>query len=191
MQLPEQYLPVPLKPEKWEDIPGYEGMYQMSSLFRVRSFDRELFKNGKKVGFKKGRVLKIQRNSDGYSQIRCYNDGQFKNQKLHTLIAKKYHSNPHNKPEVNHINGVKYNFHPINLEWNTRSENVQHAFDTGLMKPLKRGTHYNCKLVLDTATGIFYDCIRSAAESKNIPYTVLAYRLSESCKFNNTTFIYV
>lgn len=59
---------------------------------------------------------------------------------VHRLLAKTFIPNPHNKPQVNHINGVKGDNRIENLEWVTHSENCKHAFDTGLKVSVK-GEH--------------------------------------------------
>ena len=51
---------------------------------------------------------------------------------VHRLLAIHYIPNPQGKEQVNHIDGNKYNNDLSNLEWVTRSENVKHAYDTGL-----------------------------------------------------------
>ena len=56
---------------------------------------------------------------------------------LHRIIAENYMPNPHNKAEVNHINGIKTDNRPSNLEWATRKENAKHAYQTNLMPGIK------------------------------------------------------
>lgn len=74
-----------------------------------------------------GRLVKNQ-NHEGYLRSAIHGK-DFLN---HRLVAKEWCPNPDSKPEVNHKDGIKSNNYYKNLEWSTRSENVQHSFDTGL-----------------------------------------------------------
>lgn len=60
--------------EEWKDIKGYEGIYQVSDLGRVRSLDR-LSANRRKL---KGKILKLFKKPDGYLQVGLCKDGKEK-----------------------------------------------------------------------------------------------------------------
>lgn len=68
------------------------------------------------------------------------------NHSYHRIIADCFIPNPHNKPDINHINGVKTDNRVENLEWCTRSENVIHAYQTGLEKHVVGINHHRSKL---------------------------------------------
>ena len=68
------------------------------------------------------------------------------NHSYHRIIADCFIPNPHNKPDINHINGVKTDNRVENLEWCTRSENVIHAYQTGLEKHVVGVNHHSSKL---------------------------------------------
>lgn len=108
--------------EIFKDIQGYEGVYQVSNLGNVKSY-----KN------KDGKILIPSPNNYGYQRVglRCNNR---KLCSVHRLVAEAFISNPENKKEVNHINGIKTDNRVQNLEWSTHSENIIHAHKTGLIK---------------------------------------------------------
>lgn len=57
-----------------------------------------------------------------------------KTYRIHRLVAIHFIDNPQNKPQVNHKDCNKRNNHYSNLEWSTRNENMQHAFDNNLLR---------------------------------------------------------
>ena len=79
---------------------------------------------------------KALRNSrDGYMVVNLYHNGIESKKRVHRLVAETYIPNPDNKPDVNHKDGNKHNNSVGNLEWVTKSENMIHAYQTGLNKP--------------------------------------------------------
>jgi len=67
------------------------------------------------------------------------NDGKYCTMKIHKVVCLAFYGERGDNMEVNHINGIKTDNRPSNLEYCTHSQNCQHSFDTGLQLP-KRGT---------------------------------------------------
>lgn len=120
--------------EIWKDVTGYEGLYQVSSMGRVRSVMRVVSKTNctQKLN---GKILSLTTNSHGYIAVSLHKNKKRKTMKLHRLVAIEFVVNKYNKQYINHIDGNKTNNMPSNLEWATPSENNQHAYDTGLKSP--------------------------------------------------------
>ena len=135
--------------EKWYDIPEFEGLYQMSNHFRLKSLSRRINCGYGKTRVINERILTINY-CDRYPTISLWRNNKGVTTRIHVIIAKVFIPNPENKPEVNHKNGDKLNFSIDNLEWNTKSENMQHAFDTGLHKPHGLAGELNPKSKLTT-----------------------------------------
>lgn len=136
--------------EIWKDIKGYEGLYQISNLGRVKSLPRAY----RCVFSTKEIIMKPSTNIAGYLQINLNSEGNLKNYKIHRLVAEAFIPNPENKPQVNHIDEDKTNNLASNLEWVTAKENNNH------------GTR-NCRISKSVAcsNGIIYSSITEAAQS--------------------------
>ena len=106
-----------------KDILGYEGLYSITNDGRVFSTQSNRFLSNKP---------QFMRGMPWYKGYVLVKNGVKESVSGHVLVANAFISNPSNKPQVNHIDGNKQNNHVSNLEWCTVSENIQHAFDTGL-----------------------------------------------------------
>ena len=114
------------KREEWRSIKGYDG-YEVSNLGQVRSLDRVVKGINNKDRPIKGVVLRAAY-SRGYPSVSLCNKTK-RTITVHRLVATAFIDNPENKDQVNHINGVKDDNRLVNLEWVTRSENIQHSYN--------------------------------------------------------------
>lgn len=108
--------------EEWRPINGFEGLYEISSYGRVKSFKSH----------PSGKILKTSLDSNGYPKISLSKNGAKKDATVHRLVAETYLPRVDGKTCVNHIDGNKANNRLDNLEWCTYSENIKHALRTGL-----------------------------------------------------------
>lgn len=124
--------------EIWRCIKDYEDSYQISNFGRVKSFFDE-----------KPRIIKANKVPEGYLRVRLYKNSVSKNHFIHRLVAQTFIPNIENKPQVNHINGIKTDNRVENLEWMTSEENINHAFKLGLSKAIKGSKNSSSKLTPD------------------------------------------
>ena len=113
--------------EKWLDVVGYEGLYQVSNFGRVKSLPRETTS---------GRVLKPHINKrNGYVYITLSRENKQEEKRVHILVANAFIGANQEGLQVNHKDGNKTNNNVTNLEYCTQSENMKHAYAVGLEKP--------------------------------------------------------
>lgn len=139
--------------EEWRDVVGFEGFYQVSSLGRVRSLDR--YVDGKMVNgrilrsLKRGRILTQKIDRYGYPCVVLCKSGDRFDITAHRLVAIAFVHGNFEGAQVNHIDGVKTNNIPSNLEFCTSRENTVHAFAIGLQKGRKGIAHHAAVLTED------------------------------------------
>lgn len=101
--------------EVWRDVKGFEGLYQVSNMGRVKILARI-----DKWGYKrKERMVKSSLSASGYLQINLYKNGKHCVTRAHRLVAQAFIPNPNNYPIINHKDEVRTNNKVSNLEWCT------------------------------------------------------------------------
>jgi hypothetical protein len=116
-----------LENEVWVDIIGYEGLYRISDLGRVMSLAGQKTRKNGVVSSKKEKIVKSHIMKNGYLNVCISKNGTPKSHLIHRIVAEHFIPNPENKKEVNHKNKVRSDARKVNLEWNTRIENVHHS----------------------------------------------------------------
>lgn len=117
--------------EKWKPIKGYDGLYEVSNLGRVKSLHQR--------GKEKDRILAPIEMDIGYCKVTLYNKFKKEQKYIHRLVAEAFIPNPKNLKVINHINANKKDNNVDNLEWCTQKHNMQQAFNMGLVRNSQRG----------------------------------------------------
>lgn len=137
--------------EIWRDIEGYEGLYQVSSLGRVKLLDYR--HTGKE------RIMKVRRNN-GYLIVGLCRDGKQKTFKVHRLVATAFISNPENLPQINHKDEDKTNNIVENLEWCSAKYNCNYGIHNKKISEMQTNHPNKSKKVLCIETGKIYPSTR-------------------------------
>lgn len=104
--------------EIWRDVPGWDGVYQISNMGRMKSFKVD----------PSGKVMSLRNKTGDYIRVVLQKHGRKpKTVLVHRLVAKVFIPNPLNLPVVNHKDCDKQNNSVSNLEWCTNSYNVRHS----------------------------------------------------------------
>ena len=113
--------------EEWRTIEGYEGLYEVSNLGRVRSLDMYVKCGYGNYRLHKGKVLSPTKDTNGYLRVVLSCNGKHKSITVHRLVAQTFILNPDNLPEVNHKDEDKTNNNVDNLEWCNRKYNINYG----------------------------------------------------------------
>lgn len=183
--------------EEWRDVEGYEGLYQVSNMGRVKSLVRE-FKssNGKGteyVGRTKMRILKAGFNGDGYLQVALCRNGECKYVKVHKLVAKAFVPNTENKPTIDHINTIRHDNRACNLRYFTWKEQIaenkitkerqRKAASEWGKKNIKKAIKSNERKVRCITTNKTFNSVKEGAEF----YKIDPRRISDWCRNKRNT----
>lgn len=117
---------------EWRDIPGYEGLYQVSSDGQVKRLEAIVQrKNGSGLSNREHLLAPRVKNS-GYLFVSLSKSNKRQNAYIHHLVAYAFVGARPDGYDINHVDGNKLNNAAINLEYVTRTENMRHAREKGL-----------------------------------------------------------
>ena len=106
--------------EVWNPVVGYEGLYEVSNLGRVR-------------GLQRGKILKQRTDKDGYMRVTLFKEGKRKDKRAHRVVIQAFVGEHPEGMETRHLDGDRTNNNINNLQWGTSSENT--------MDTVKHGRH--------------------------------------------------
>lgn len=188
--------------EQWYKIPGYDG-YLINNLGNVKST---------KMGTDK--LLK-QCLCNGYYGVTLYKNGKRNHISVHRLMCMTFIPNPLNKPQVDHINGIKTDNRIENLHWVTSKENCNNPLR--IEKFMGKNNHFygkthteearlkmsinNCRLsgkdnpaarqVINLTTGQVFDTIKQAGQSINLSDNAIRNSINRNHKCGGYKWAYV
>ncbi|WP_169805944.1 HNH endonuclease [Azohydromonas lata] len=158
-------------------VPGYEGFYEVDDEGNVFSLDRLIVSDHPTQKLKPIRGHKMEASSDrrGYPTVYLSAHGKAKTHRVHRLVMLAFEPRVDAEElDVNHKDGIKTHNSRLNLEWCTRSENVRHAYVTGLSRSATTGKfgalHHNAVAVIgcDKKSGkrmVEFDSLASAGRA--------------------------
>ena len=155
--------------EKWIDIAGYEGRYQVSNTGKVRSLARTRKGKFQSICPVKERILKQNTDKDGYKEVALCTDGKLKYFRVHRLVALAFIPNPQNLPLINHKDENPANNIAENLEWCTCSYNTSYS-NYKVSHPV-------------ICNGVRYPSIRALSRAINSDCKGIRYRLQKGGVF--------
>lgn len=116
------------KNEEWKDITDYEGSYLVSNYGRIKSLERKI-----RNRIFKEKIMKLEKNLDGYLRVDLYQNGKNKHKKVHRLVAREFLNDYNDKLCINHkdenkcnnlINNLEVCNYSYNINYGTRNKRV-------------------------------------------------------------------
>ena len=159
--------------EEWRPVKGYEGLYEVSNMGRVKSLHRS-----------KAIILKQGMAHNGYMKVGLCKNGTYNTKQVHRLVATAFIRNPNNYPEVNHKDCNKKNNTVDNLEWCTRGYNVRHACRNGRIN----GNPQKKSVILYKRYGE-YKSITEAAKALGVPLGTLSTAIHRNTSIHGFTVV--
>ena len=160
--------------ETWKDVRGYEGLYEVSDLGRIRSLGRTVPSKNGSTQRKRVRILVQEINMNGYCRVRLFDkDGHARHCQVHRLVLEAF-SGPSDL-QVNHINEIKTDNRLTNLEYCTPKENCNHGKRNQTISQKRKGNYYRgvVQMTLEgEEVGTYSSRIEAARQTGIRPVTI-------------------
>lgn len=186
--------------EEWRDIAGYEGIYQVSNMGRIRSLDRRVTSRPGRTRIARGQIRKPSI-VNGYPHIILRGHGHEDNRLVHRLVAEAFIEPVEGKNCVDHINGNKADNRVENLRWVTIGENNHLMYEQGLVDLEKRRMHgVNTIKKFGTPTpkkavirndGVIFESVTAAAKAIGVSQGSVSSAIKRDGKCKGYTFKFV
>ena len=156
--------------EIWKPVIGYEGIYEISNLGRIRSVDRIITDiNGIERRYK-GVILSPCDSSNGYNVVYLRNNNIRSRKYVHRLVAEAFIDNPNNFNYINHIDLNKKNNRYDNLEWCTQKYNVNYSLERMCKQRRKYRKSNTGEKYITFKNGLYQVCIVRKDQCKIYKY---------------------
>lgn len=169
--------------EEWRDVVGYEGLYQVSSLGRVKGVARKVNRNGHTLSVPE-RLLSQSDNTNGYLRVNLSNGNHVKRAFVHRLVAEAFVDNPKGCKYIDHLDSNRHNNRPDNLVWCTQSENIAAAYSRGRRKYVPMSKEARARVTKKIAKpvvrsdGKIYPSVTSAARDLGVTMAMVSHVLN-------------
>lgn len=173
--------------EEWRDIAGYEGLYQVSNLGRVKGMARRIQRNGHTVAIPE-RTLNQTNNSNGYLRVNLSKDNHVKHAFVHRLVAAAFVDNPDGCRYVDHLDSDRHNNRADNLVWCTQGENISASYKRGrrtyipMSQEARERTNRRVSKRVVRSDGKIYPSVTSAARDLGVTMPMVSHVLCGRAK---------
>lgn len=164
--------------EEWRPIPGFSGLYEVSSEGRVRSLPRKTA-----TGLLGGRHLKPESTRNGYLRVTLSADGRARRLLLHRLVLMAFAGSATPEQECRHLDGDRTNCRRSNLTWGSRSENARDRVIHGTQVDT-RGERHGMTRLLDAEAIDIVRCRRRGMKLSEIAQR-FSISIATACRISN------
>jgi len=181
-----------MKDEVWKSVVGFEGIYEVSNLSRVRSVDRfvEYRSDAKKSGgkFIRGVLMSPRKNRSGHWNVSLARNNKYVKRCIHRIMAEAHIPNPNDLPCALHIDDDKNNNHISNIYWGTHAQNGKDMIENGTVS---RGSKHKPSKLTEEQVLDIRKCLEKGDSGEVIAERYNVEKSTISCIKNRKTWKHI